>query len=106
MWDIIGSLHLSPICGCIDVDSQLTLDDTIARKVNESDASAFAQICGCCPSQGPPSLLTLCCCQNNPHISVWGVVWLIQALIFFALGVIVGLVAFKVKNVHVLLEIP
>ncbi|KAF8061708.1 peptidase M50B-like-domain-containing protein [Lyophyllum atratum] len=53
------------------------IDDTIARKVNESDASAFAHICGCFPSQ------------------VWGVIWLIQAFIFFALGVIVGLVAFK-----------
>jgi hypothetical protein len=27
-------------------------DDTIARKVNTSDASAFAKICGCFPSQG------------------------------------------------------
>lgn len=27
---------------------------------------------------------------------VWGVIWLIQAAIFFALGIIVGLVAFKV----------
>ena len=27
-------------------------DDTIARKVNGSDASSFAEICGCCPSQG------------------------------------------------------
>ncbi|KIK03967.1 hypothetical protein K443DRAFT_676288 [Laccaria amethystina LaAM-08-1] len=53
------------------------IDDTIARKVNTSDASAFAEICGCCPSR------------------VWGVIWLIQALIFFAVGVIVGLVAFK-----------
>ncbi|KAG6820466.1 hypothetical protein H0H93_016761 [Arthromyces matolae] len=53
------------------------IDDTIARKVNSSDASAFAEICGCFPSR------------------VWGVIWLIQALIFFALGVIVGLVAFK-----------
>ncbi|ETW85341.1 hypothetical protein HETIRDRAFT_407445 [Heterobasidion irregulare TC 32-1] len=53
------------------------IDDTIARKVNSSDASAFADICGCCPSQ------------------VWGVIWLIQAFIFFVLGIIVGLVAFK-----------
>ncbi|KAF5387143.1 hypothetical protein D9615_001999 [Tricholomella constricta] len=53
------------------------IDDTIARKVNTSDASAFAKICGCFPSQ------------------VWGIIWLIQAFIFFALGVIVGLVAFK-----------
>lgn len=54
------------------------VDDTVARKVNSSDASAFADLIGCCPSQ------------------VWGVIWLIQAFIFFALGVIVGLVAFKV----------
>ena len=27
-------------------------DDTIARKVNTSDASQFAKICGCFPSQG------------------------------------------------------
>ncbi|KAF5349503.1 hypothetical protein D9756_009006 [Leucocoprinus leucothites] len=53
------------------------IDDTIARKVNTSDASVFADICGCCPAR------------------VWGVIWLIQAIIFFALGVIVGLVAFK-----------
>lgn len=35
-------------------------DDTIARKVNGSDASSFAQICGCCPSQGTHPL---------PHLS-------------------------------------
>ncbi|KAF8184930.1 peptidase M50B-like-domain-containing protein [Mycena galopus ATCC 62051] len=53
------------------------IDDTIARKVNSSDASAFAKICGCFPSQ------------------VWGVIWLIVAFIFFASGVLVGLAAFK-----------
>ncbi|KAL7282979.1 hypothetical protein PYCCODRAFT_1390616 [Trametes coccinea BRFM310] len=53
------------------------VDDTIARKVNGSDASSFAEICGCCPSQ------------------VWGVIWLIQAFAFFACGIIIGLVAFK-----------
>jgi hypothetical protein len=53
------------------------LDDTIRRKVNASDASAFARICGCCPSQ------------------VWGVIWLMIAFIYFAAGVLVGLVAFK-----------
>ncbi|KAF9023005.1 hypothetical protein BDZ89DRAFT_914497, partial [Hymenopellis radicata] len=55
----------------------IAIDDTIARKVNSSDASAFAKICGCFPSQ------------------VWGVIWLIVAFIFFAAGIIVGLVAFK-----------
>ncbi|KAJ7756868.1 peptidase M50B-like-domain-containing protein [Mycena maculata] len=53
------------------------IDDTIARKVNSSDASAFSRICGCFPSQ------------------VWGFIWLIQALVFFAAGVLVGLAAFK-----------
>jgi hypothetical protein len=53
------------------------IDDTIRRKVHTSDASAFADICGCCPSR------------------VWGVIWLIIAFIFFGLGVIVGIIAFK-----------
>jgi len=53
------------------------VDDTIRRKVNNSDASAFANVCGCFPSR------------------VWGVIWLIVAFIFFALGIIVGIVAFK-----------
>ncbi|KAF9239684.1 peptidase M50B-like-domain-containing protein [Melanogaster broomeanus] len=53
------------------------IDDTVARKVNNSDASAFARICGCFPSQ------------------VWGVIWLIIAFAFFAAGVLVGIVAFK-----------
>ncbi|KAH7100035.1 peptidase M50B-like-domain-containing protein [Auriculariales sp. MPI-PUGE-AT-0066] len=53
------------------------IDDTIARKVNSSDAAQFSHICGCFPSQ------------------VWGVIWLIIAFIYFAAGVIVGLVAFK-----------
>ncbi|CAL1703338.1 unnamed protein product [Somion occarium] len=53
------------------------VDDTISRKVNGSDASSFAKICGCCPSQ------------------VWGVLWLLEAFAFFAGGILVGLVAFK-----------
>lgn len=53
------------------------VDDTVRRKVNTSDASAFADLCGCCPSR------------------VWGVIWLIIAFIFFGLGIIVGIIAFK-----------
>lgn len=53
------------------------IDDTIARKVNTSDAAVYAEMCGCFPSQ------------------VWGVIWLIQAFIFFVAGVLVGLAAFK-----------
>jgi len=57
------------------------VDDTLARKVNTSDASEFARVCGCCPSR------------------VWGFLWLVVAFAFFAAGVIVGLVAFK-QNVE------
>ncbi|KDQ18573.1 hypothetical protein BOTBODRAFT_63492 [Botryobasidium botryosum FD-172 SS1] len=53
------------------------IDDTIARKVNSSDAGQFAEICGCFPSQ------------------VWGVIWLVIAFLYFAAGIIVGIVAFK-----------
>ena len=49
LWDVVGKY---------DPLVQHTLyfntcaDDTIARKVNTSDASQFAKICGCFPSQG------------------------------------------------------
>ncbi|KIY48278.1 hypothetical protein FISHEDRAFT_43437 [Fistulina hepatica ATCC 64428] len=77
------------------------IDDTIARKVNSSDASAFAEICGCCPSQGMCiAVLTrlLHLLILFPTSVVWGVIWLVQAFVFFALGIIVGLVAFKVSS--------
>ena len=57
LWDVIGacspgiSSRSEPAAKCV------VLDDTIARKVNSSDASAFAKICGCFPSQGTPSTL-------------------------------------------------
>jgi hypothetical protein len=78
-------------------------DDTIARKVNTSDASAFAKICGCFPSQG-----TLIIAPFLPawHVltaerffsKVWGVIWLVIAFIFFLLGIMVGILAFKVRH--------
>ena len=70
------------------------IDDTITRKVNASDASAFAHVCGCCPSQGTPSPVYLFHILTITLI-VWGVLWLVIAIIFFAGGVLVGLVAFK-----------
>ncbi|KAF4574669.1 hypothetical protein EYR36_006019 [Pleurotus pulmonarius] len=81
-WFVAGGVALRYLVLFIGVMSCMyvlwdVIDDTIARKVNTSDASAFADICGCCPSR------------------VWGVIWLIQAFIFFGLGVIVGLVSFK-----------
>ncbi|PCH38592.1 hypothetical protein WOLCODRAFT_97377 [Wolfiporia cocos MD-104 SS10] len=53
------------------------VDDTIDRKINSSDASQFALICGCFPSQ------------------VWGVIWLVIAFCFFAAGILIGIAAFK-----------
>ncbi|KAF8515889.1 peptidase M50B-like-domain-containing protein [Gautieria morchelliformis] len=81
-WFVAGGVALRYLVLFIGVMSCLyvlwdVIDDTIARKVNASDASAFAQICGCFPSQ------------------VWGVIWLIIAFIFFAVGILVGLAAFK-----------
>jgi len=81
-WFVAGGVALRYFILFIGVMSCLyvlwdVIDDTVARKINSSDASAFADICGCCPSQ------------------VWGVIWLIIAFAFFALGIIVGLVAFK-----------
>lgn len=51
-------------------------DDLIFRKVHESDASAFSRLVG-----GPPQL--------------WGFIWLLVSVIFFAAGIIIGIVAFK-----------
>ncbi|OCH90657.1 hypothetical protein OBBRIDRAFT_776614 [Obba rivulosa] len=81
-WFVKGGVALRFFILFIGVMSDLyclwdIIDDTIERKVNGSDASAFAQICGCCPSQ------------------VWGVIWLLEAICLFAAGIIVGLVAFK-----------
>jgi len=81
-WFVAGGIALRYLVLFIGVMSCLyvvwdVIDDTIARKVNSSDASAFAHICGCCPSQ------------------VWGVIWLLIALGFFAAGLLVGIAAFK-----------
>ncbi|KAI5899179.1 uncharacterized protein SCHCODRAFT_02604401 [Schizophyllum commune H4-8] len=81
-WFVAGGVALRYLVLFIGVMSCLyvlwdVVDDTISRKINSSDASQFAKICGCCPSQ------------------VWGVLWLLIAFVFFALGIIVGLAAFK-----------
>ncbi len=57
LWDVIGMFLID----CRWSTIQRAADDTIARKVNSSDASAFAKICGCFPSQGTNfPLLTSC----------------------------------------------
>ncbi|KAJ3998677.1 peptidase M50B-like-domain-containing protein [Lentinula boryana] len=81
-WFVAGGVALRYLVLFIGVMSCMyclwdIIDDTISRKVNSSDASQFAKICGCCPSQ------------------VWGVLWLFVSLIFFVAGVLVGLAAFK-----------
>lgn len=53
------------------------IEDLVFRKVNESDATRFAKLFGCCPAQG------------------CGLIWFIISLVFLALGILAGLVAFK-----------
>ncbi|WWC99136.1 hypothetical protein V866_006031 [Kwoniella sp. B9012] len=53
------------------------IDDTLARKVNTSDASEYANLIGCCGSR------------------FWGAFWLIISCAFFAAGILVGIAAFK-----------
>jgi hypothetical protein len=81
-WFVGGGVALRYFILFIGVMSDLyvlwdVIDDTISRKVNNSDASAFARICGCFPSQ------------------VWGVIWLLIAFVFFAAGILVGIAVFK-----------
>ena len=54
------------------------LDDLVFRKLHESDAAKFAQVCGSCMSS-----------------RVWGVFWFLISLVFFIAGILIGLVAFK-----------
>lgn len=73
------------------------VDDTIERKVNSSDASAFAKICGCFPSQGKFQNFTWFNITTNAFHPVWGVIWLLIAFGFFVAGILIGIVAFKVR---------
>ena len=50
VWDVIGQCT-SVSCLPQKLNDE-GIDDTLARKVNTSDASEFARICGCCPSRG------------------------------------------------------
>ncbi|CEH15410.1 hypothetical protein CBOM_03725 [Ceraceosorus bombacis] len=80
-WFIANGVALQFLVLFIGVMSWYSLwdicDDLIFRKVNESDATAFAKVVGCFPPQ------------------LWGVLWLIISLVFFAAGIIIGIVAFK-----------
>src|ERR1700722_11110740 len=102
LWDIVGmwNLHAFPT---IEFSRPPLPDDTVARKVNSADASAFARICGCCPSQ---ALSHICACTrilltNELCPTVWGFIWLVIAFLFFAAGILVGLAVFKVSRVPV-----
>ncbi len=61
LWDVIGML----LFDCRWSIIKRAADDTIARKVNSSDASAFAKICGCFPSQGTSFSSTQFLSENN-----------------------------------------
>lgn len=50
VWDIIDGKSMSKLCDVLAFVIDLCLD-TIARKVNSSDASEFAVMIGCCPSR-------------------------------------------------------
>lgn len=97
IWDVIGMLSYHESRSII-LNLRYHSDDTIARKVNSSDASAFAHICGCCPSQGSILDCHYITLLNLTSLIVWGVFWLIIAFCFFVAGVLVGLVAFKVLH--------
>lgn len=58
------------------------IEDLVARKVNESDASQFSHLCcgGCIPAQ------------------LWGVLWFLVSVCFLALAVIAALLVFKEEN--------
>lgn len=102
VWDTVGQLGWNIGSG-IFAEFHV-LDDTVLRKVNESDASQFARICGCFPSQGKSHILHNRGCPITQvffffcfFCLVWGVIWFFVAVIFFALGVLVGLAVFKVS---------
>lgn len=50
LWDVFGKYHASTFSSTRSIGG--LSDDTLARKVNTSDASEFARVCGCCPSRG------------------------------------------------------
>lgn len=52
------------------------IEDLVLYKHNDSDASAFSRLVG-----GPPQM--------------WGVLWAAISVVFFALGMIIGILAFK-----------
>jgi len=70
-WDIVSSFPIYHI-SCIDSPQ---CDDLILRKVNESDASVFAQ-------------------RYGGSSQCWGVFWCIISLLFMACGIVAGLAAF------------
>jgi hypothetical protein len=72
-----------------------------------SDLYVVWDICGCFPARGaslrprPPRA-----CRGRPHAdagehAVWGIIWCVQALVMFAIGLLVGLVAFKVRIISI-----
>jgi hypothetical protein len=81
-WLVEGGLYLTYFVLFMGVMSCLyslwdIIDDLVLRKVNESDASKFAKLTGCCVPQ------------------FWGFLWFLVSLIFLGLGIVCGLLAFN-----------
>ena len=68
VWDVIGQGSF-PFKVEQNAES-LETDDTITRKVNSSDASVFADECGCCPSQGPSFAIAQTVCWADTQYSL------------------------------------
>jgi hypothetical protein len=75
VWDIVSPSTLSPSPSFQSRANEGQCDDLILRKVNESDASVFAQ-------------------RYGGSSQCWGVIWSIISLIFMIGGIIAGLAAF------------
>ncbi|KAJ3176933.1 hypothetical protein HDU85_006463 [Gaertneriomyces sp. JEL0708] len=60
------------------------IEDLVTRKVNESDATQFSQLCcgGCCAPQ------------------LWGVLWFFVSLVFLAIAVMAALLVFKEEDAN------
>nr|XP_031863112.1 uncharacterized protein CI109_001590 [Kwoniella shandongensis]KAA5530184.1 hypothetical protein CI109_001590 [Kwoniella shandongensis] len=74
------------------------VDDTLARKVNTSDASEYANIIGCCGSRFWGEVDELFNCDptlSSQAFTSPGAFWLIIACCFFVAGILVGIAAFK-----------
>jgi hypothetical protein len=93
LWDVIGELYLRFKASLLaDRLVQMIPSHEKSTPQTPQPSQKFADVAH---REVRSFLFVIIVLLTHPR-SVWGVIWLIQALIFFAVGVIVGLVAFKV----------